>query len=155
MESCECIKINGIYRIYSIKNKIKKQIDEISNLIMDDVHEKVSNAFADNDFGASYEIMHLGIGDDDTTVTGTDTTLGNEVYRVPYVLRDISTSKIITTEFFITESEFSGDIEELGVFAGHQSTGTTDSGNLLSHVLWSYTKSSSEEVLVEYELTIS
>lgn len=111
--------------------------------------------FIGNSLGYYYEIKYLAIGDDNTAVTASDITLGNEVHRSYYVLRERSSQKIITTEFYITDSEFNGTIEELGIFCGNEASDTTDSGNLLSHVLWSYSKSSSEELLVQYVLTIS
>jgi hypothetical protein len=149
------ININGLFKMYSIKNNKKKQIDEIPNLIMNDVHNKVAKTFIGFENVTSYQIKHLAIGDDNTAVTATDTALGNEVYRVPFVAQSNPSQKIIVSDFYIIDSEFAGDIEELGIFCGIFSTLTLGTGNMLNHILWSYNKSSSEELLIEYQLTIS
>lgn len=152
----EGMKIEGVYRFYSIIDNKKKLIEEKHNLIMDDVHHRVANAFIGGfDVGIYYDIKHLAIGTGTTAVTGTDTTLDTEVYRVPYVVQANPSQKVITVDFYITDSEYVGDIEEIGIFGGYESTISANSGNLLSRVLWSYTKSSGEEILIEYQLTIS
>lgn len=151
----ESARLDGVYKMYSIENNIKTQIDEKHNLIMDDAHNVVAKIFMGFSAVYYYQIKYLAIGDDNTAVTGTDSTLTNEVYRVPFVVQANSSSKVVTTDFYITDSEFSGTIEELGIPCGVTASSTADTGYLLSHVLWSYSKSSSEEILVEYQLTIS
>lgn len=152
----EIIAVSGLYRMYSINKDtgLKEQIDEKHNLIMSDVYTKIANAFKNTYLAYYYKIEHLGIGDDNTTPTTADTALGNETYRVPYVVRQATGVGVMSTEFYITDVEFSGTIEELGIFGGVNSTITAGTGNLLSHVLWSYSKSTSEELLVDYQLTV-
>lgn len=150
----DIIAVSGLYKMYNVKDGIKSQIDEKHNLIMSDVYTKIANAFKNTYLAYYYKIEHLGLGDDNTTPTTSDSALGNETYRVPYVVRESTGVGVLSTEFYITDVEFSGTIEELGVFGGVNSSITTDSGNLLSHVLWSYSKSTSEELLIDYQLTV-
>lgn len=151
----DSIHMSGLFKMYSIKNDKKQQIDEVPNLLMNDVHDKVARTFIGFDNVSFYQIKHLAIGDDNTAVTATDTALGNEVYRVPFVAQSNPSQKLVVTDFYIIDSEFAGDIEELGIFCGTFSTTSPGTGNMLNHILWSYTKSSSEELLIEYQLTIS
>jgi len=100
------------------------------------------------------QIYHLAIGDDNTAPTSTDSTLGNEVYRVPVTSQVRTGVGELTSEFYITNTEFSGDIEELGIYAGLTSEdwngGTgADTGILLARVLYSDTKGSNEELLIQ------
>lgn len=151
----DSIGVSGLYRFYSIKNGNKKLIDEKHNLIMDAVHISVATSFIGHNPTPSYQIKHLAIGTGTTPPVGTDTTLETEVFRMPFVVQDNPSPKVITTDFYITDSDYVGDIEEVGIFGGWASTDSANTGQLVSRVLWSYTKSSGEELLVEYQLTIS
>lgn len=106
------------------------------------------------------QIKHLAIGDDNTAPTSTDSALGNETYRVPFVSQSETGTGELTTEFYITATEFTGTIEELGVYGGIYSddwnTGAgVDTGNLLARVLYSDTKASNEELLIQRVDTFS
>jgi hypothetical protein len=148
-------KLEGIYRMYSIKDQIKKQVGEEHNVIMDDCLNQVGKAFIGDSLFSEYGFGYLAIGDDNTSPTASDVILGNELFRTPYVAIANPSSKVVTADFYITDTDFSGDIEEMGLFGGGTVESATDSGNLISRVLWEYTKSSSEELVIEYELTIS
>lgn len=105
-------------------------------------------------------IMHLAIGDDNTAPTATDTALINETYRVPFVSMTETGTGELTTEFYITATEFTGTIEELGVFGGlysydWNSGSGADTGELLARVLYSDTKASNEELLIQRVDTFS
>ena len=147
------LKLDGLYKMYSIRNGHKVQIDEKHNTIMNDVYKRVVRAFTIYSLAYHYQIRYLAIGDDTTPVTANDTALGNETYRTRYVVRNETSNGVLTTDFYITATEFNDDIEELGVFGGTFATVSTGTGNLLSHVLWSYTKENTEELLIEYQLT--
>lgn len=150
------LHMSGVYKMYSNSSGEFKQIDEKHNILMDTVFNQVALCF-DELVGLSrnYHFDYMAIGDDNTTPTSTDTQLGNEVYRVPYISRANPSNGVITADYYITDSEFSGDIEELGMMGGQSASATANSGNMISHVLWSYTKTSAEELFIEYELTVS
>lgn len=148
-------KLEGLYRMYSIKDYVKKQVGEEHNLIMDACLNQVGKGFIGYSVFSDYGFQYLAIGDDNTPPGSADDTLGNELFRTPFVTTANPSEKIVTADFYITDTDFSGDIEEMGLFGGGDATSSADSGNLISSVLWSYTKSSSEELVIEYELTIS
>ena len=116
--SVDFLSLDGLYKMYSIRNGIKTQVDEKHNLIMNDVYVKVVRAFTVYSLAYHYQIRYLALGDDNTAVTASDTTLGNETYRTRYVVRAETGTGVLTTDFYITDSEFAGTIEELGVFGG-------------------------------------
>jgi len=148
------IKIDGLYKMFSIKNGVKQQVGEEHNIITDACLNRVASTFICCTLSFYFGIDWLAIGDDNTPVASTDTTLGNELFRTQYVSRS-NTDNVTKGDFYVTDTDFSGDIEELGIFGGLTASTTADSGGLLSHVLWDYTKSSSEELVVEYELTVN
>lgn len=151
----ENISIDGVYKIHSIKNGIKKQVGEVHNTIMTDVFYRIVRAFLGYSFSAYYYIMHCAIGDDNTAVTANDTILGNEVFRTAYVAIENTTTTTVNATFYITSDDYVGSIEEIGVFGSSESTDTADTGRLISHALWEYSKTINEELLVEYVITLS
>lgn len=151
----DSIHMDGMYRIYSIKNGVKKQVGEVHNIIMTNVFYRIVRAFLGYTFNAYYYIMHCAIGTSDTTPTASDTTLGTEVFRTPYVAIENASNTTVDATFYITSEEYVGSIEEIGVFGGGTSTDSADTGNLISHALWEYSKSINEELLIEYVITLS
>jgi hypothetical protein len=147
----------GIFQIWEIDKykKTKKQIEEIHNLITNVCLEAEAKIFMG--YAPNMQIEYIALGDDNTAVAATDTTLTNEVFRTNYVSQTYSATGIVTTEFYITDTAANGeDIQELGVFAGNTANDTVDTGSLISHVLWNYgTKSSGIEFLIRRIDTIS
>ena len=146
---------NGRYEIWSKKNGKKKKIANVNNLIVDSSKNTLSKALMGVNATDSLKIEYLAIGDDNTAPSGSDNKLINEVFRTPYVSRTNTDTGEITTEFYILDSDYSGSIEEIGIFGGNSASSTADSGNLISRALWSYTKSSSEEIFIRRVDTIS
>lgn len=141
--------------MFSIRDGVKNQVGEEHNIITSPCLAEVAKAICgQSSLGAYYSIKWCALGDDDTAVSASDTTLGNEVFRTQYVSRNY-VDNVATGDFYVTDTEFSGDIEEMGIFGGTQATATTDSGGMVSHVLWSYSKTSSEELVIEYEITVT
>ena len=85
------------------------------------------------------EIKYLAVGTSSATVAVTQTALGAEVFRTPYVSRT-TTSQEVNTVYTVLDSEAQVQIEEIGVFAGTAASGTSDTGIMLSRILWSYDK---------------
>lgn len=148
----------GIFQIFEkniFKNNKYKQIDEIHNLITNICLEYESKIFMG--IAPNLAIKYLAMGDDSTAVAATDPTLGNEVFRTSHVSQTYSPTGIVSTEFYVTDTDANGqDIQELGIFAGNTAISTIDTGRLISHVLWNYgVKASGIELLVRRIDTIS
>jgi len=99
-------------------------------------------------------IGQLAIGTGVTAPTAADTKLVTEVYRVPKASQTITATGELTTEFYIAENEYTGAIKEVGIYGGTYAYDWTgglykDWGNLMSRALWDYTKSDSEQIIVQ------
>ena len=97
-------------------------------------------------------ITHAALGSSGTTPANGDTTLGTEVYRNA-IASLTNASNIGYATAFYNATETSGTYAEAGIFSN--GTGAADSGILLSHVLISVTKSTSETLTIDWELTIT
>ena len=104
------------------------------------------------------KIKHIAIGDDNTAPAVTDTTLGNEVFRVAITDEDVSVTAQYTSIFYLPPNEPVGllplGIEELGWFAGTGSNdwgggAGKDTGTLIARVLWPHTKTAVESIQFE------
>lgn len=145
----------GYFNIYVLdKNskKIKKK-DKVYNLITNACLTSLAKAFVNQ--SPDVDIRVLAIGDNNTTPVATNTALNNEVFRTLFVDQNTTGVGEVTTEFYILDSDYSGTIEEIGIFAGYYASLTPGSGTLISHALWSYSKSSSEEIYIERVDSIS
>jgi len=95
-------------------------------------------------------ITHTATGDDDTTPTVSDTTLGNETLREVYFDKVlISTTGIGFTMFQDTADNNGEDIKETGLFDA------SSGGNLYSHSLTNaISKDSAKEVFIETQINV-
>lgn len=145
------IKWNGFYLIL-IKNnnngEIKKEIikNEITNNAKDEIIKPLYGDTPD------MEIKELAIGDGTSTPAATNTILDNEVYRISDTTVPARTGiGENTTEFVLRGTEFTGQINEIGIFAGSGALpwgagAGKDTGLLISRVLWSHDMLASEEI---------
>ena len=100
-----------------------------------------------------FEIKALTVGDDNTAPTMADTVLGNETFRKATTATDKPAAGQFKHTVYITPSEAVGTIEELGWVAGAAvntaSPAGADTGIMISHVLYSRTKTALESIQVE------
>jgi hypothetical protein len=132
--------VMGSYDIY-INGKYS---ETVKNRIMDAVLEKLVGVYKGD--APDLEMLYLALGTDNTAVTDSDLTLGNEIFRTPISSQSDTATGEILTEFIVLDSEAVGNIEEIGIFAGSTATASADTGTLVSRILWSKVKSSSEEI---------
>ena len=125
----------GRFEIISrdVKTGKEKKVGTVDNLITDWAHNTIAKCLLGyNPVSAGIEVKYVAIGDDNTAPSGSDETLVNEVFRNPYVQRSNSDSGETTIEFYISDTDYAGTIEEIGIFCGPSATSTADTGNLLS-----------------------
>lgn len=98
------------------------------------------------------KITHCALGSSGTAVDNGDTQLGTETYR--NAIASITNANNIgyATGFF-TATETTGTYAEAGIFSN--GTGSANSGVIVSHILVSITKSSSETLTMDWTITFS
>jgi hypothetical protein len=136
----EQLGVLGGYEIY-INGEFK---EFVKNRLMDTVLSQMIGIYRGQ--STNLEILYLALGTDNTAVTDTDTALGNEIFRTPVSTSSNVTTGEILTEFVVLDNEAVASIEEIGIFGGSGASGAADSGTLISRILWSKTKTSSEEI---------
>lgn len=146
------LKVVGKYEIFENGKKIKEFNNLITNILLDEMVKILAN------YTANIDIKFLAVGTDNTAVAADDIILGTEFARTKYISKSVTSPPTygeIVADFYLSAGEGNTTIEELGIFAGNTATENADSGNLISHVLWNYTKTSSVELLIRYTVTLS
>lgn len=143
-----------------IFNKITGQIKrfKIKNLITNLGFDEIIKSFYTS--APDMQIKEFAIGTGTTSPAASDTKLSNEIYRISDSTIERSGTGQVTSEFILKGSEYTGAIEELGIFCGSlaqtwSSGAGKDTGLLLARVLWSYTLTVDEEIYFRRVDTIS
>lgn len=134
----------GFYKIQVFENGEMISEEVIKNRIMDTVVSQLVSPFKGG--VPDLKIAYLAIGTDDTAVSDTDTQLGAEYYRTPLIFQADGLLGEINSTFVLTETEGVGTIKEIGIFGGSTATSTANTGTLISRILWTRTKTASEEI---------
>ena len=131
---------HGEYNIKIIDTKTQKIIEEkkIKNTIMNLALEQLFNPL----FGqsANIEVKYLALGTSTATVLTTQTQLGNEQFRTAFVSRTTSSDYKNVTNYIILDNEANFVINEIGIFGGTTASSITNSGTMVSRILWTYDK---------------
>lgn len=101
--------------------------------------------------------LYIAVGDDNTAVSASDTTLGNETARKAISSRSVSDG-VASIVVFFASGEATGTHEEVGLFGnGKNSTASSspDTGILFSHVNDTISISASETLTLTFSLTFS
>lgn len=134
----------GYYQIKVIRDGKVISDDVVKNRIMDTVLTQLIASM--KGVSPDLEIEYLALGDSDTPVTDSDTQLGNEIFRTAYATRTDGITGELKHNFVVLDNEAVGTIKEIGIFGGSTATATANSGTLISRILWSRVKTSSEEI---------
>lgn len=119
----------------------------MTNTITDDGLDHLVAAL----FSTTYDgaIKYVAIGDDNTTPTTSDTTLGSEQFRKAVTDQTLGAVGTLDTVVQYSPSEGNFTIEEIGWFAGASATSASDSGTMISRILYSKTKTSEESLQID------
>lgn len=101
------------------------------------------------------ELKYVALGNDSTTPTTSDTTLGNEIFRKIVTSQVGAGTGVTKTTCYVAPDEAVAQIEEIGFFAGSSASATTDSGVLYARILFSRNKTSLEALQIERTDTIA
>lgn len=116
---------------------IKNRITNIGlNLLRDFLNGDVSDG----------EIKYLALGTGSTAISDTSTQLEYEFFRTAFISTTKPDIGILEKTAFILDIEAVGNIQELGIFAGSTASTATNSGILISRVLYSRNKTNLESI---------
>lgn len=141
----EKMKWTGKYKLIVYNKKLKKVVRErvFFNTITDLArNEIIKPLYGDT---PDIEIGYLAIGTGTTSSSSSDTKLETEVFRTAdYSLSAIGNG-IVQSDFSILDVDYSGVVNEIGIFGGSSASDTADSGTLISRINYSDTKLADEE----------
>lgn len=171
----ECIKIEGILRIYEIPDELINDVSFQAGWARFTLAEKAREARqvveAHNlitTFGRTQILNFIGASGTTTAFakyyavgTGTifkvdasDPQLTNEIFRaVPASYSVIGSQVTITTNF--TSSQANASYTEAGIFGGSSASGTANSGSLFTHLLYNYTKTNLSGITSDYVISLT
>lgn len=101
------------------------------------------------------EIKYIAVGTSSATVSASDTQLGAEIFRKPVYSKSVTGTGQLQTIGILTETEAVANIQEIGVFAGSTASAATNSGIMISRVLYSRNKTNLESIQIQRTDTIA
>lgn len=142
----------GIYRFTLENPDGSKEVKYYHNVVTTSaftmIMNNLTNAIPDNDM----LITHALLGDNNTAVSASDTTLTNEVYRNTIASMTNSSNIAYVTAFF-DQTEVSGTFKEAGFVS--DGSASADTGVLISHVNIDITKTSVQKLTIDWTLTLT
>jgi hypothetical protein len=96
----------------------------------------------------SCEIKYLALGTSSATVSDTDTQLGGEIFRTTFITTTKPDIGQLEKTALILDNEAVAPIEEIGIFAGLTATTVSNSGIMISRVLYSRNKTNLENIQI-------
>lgn len=101
------------------------------------------------------QVKYVALGSSSVAPSTSDTQLGNEQMRKQVTDRTVGGTGVLTTTVYIAPNEGNFQIEEIGWFAGSGATGASNTGTLISRVLYSHLKNVLESIQVDRTDTFS
>ena len=130
----------------------KTEVKTYDNIVPTVGRTLIANNLTDATPDNTMLISHAALGSNGAAVTNGDTILGTETYRNA-IASITNASNIAYATAFYSATEVNGTFAEAGIVS--DGTGSADTGILISHVLISVTKSASETLTIDWELTIN
>lgn len=143
---------NVIHLIRQLNGMCRTEVKIVENLIPTVGRAMIANNLTDVTPTNVMVIKHCALGSSTTAPANGDTQLGTEVYRNAIASITNASNVGYATGFF-GAAETTGTYKEVGLFC--DSTGTANSGVLLSHVAVDITKSAVETLTIDWIITIS
>jgi hypothetical protein len=92
------------------------------------------------------KLKYLALGDSKIAIDDTQTQLGNERFRTPFIKYDKPATGQLKTTAIAKDNEAVFQIEEIGIFAGSTATSAANTGILVSRILYSRNKTNLESI---------
>ena len=151
----EPVPISGIVTLI-LRCKISgaiKGVRRYTNLIVDSGKNAIaSRLVGDLTVVKRGEITFGSVGTGVNVPAAGDTTLQTEIFRKVLALRQVTTNKALF-RLFLTTSEGNGTLKEFALF-GEDASAAADSGTMFNRVNIDITKTSSETLTIEVEITV-
>jgi hypothetical protein len=96
------------------------------------------------------QIKYVAVGTSSAAVT-----VGAEIFRKPVYSRTAPANGMLITIAILEDSEAVANIQEIGIFAGSTASATTNSGIMISRILYSRNKTNLESVQIQRTDTIA
>lgn len=144
----------GLYVLTKVKTKTKEILEQkiifntLTNNGLNEIIKPLYNSIPD------MEVKEFAVGTGTTAVSADDETLDTEVYRTSKTDQNVTDNGQVTTEFVLSGVEYTGAINEIGIFAGSTAAvwgagAGKDTGLLISRRLWSTTLAADESIYLQ------
>lgn len=144
---------NGSFDIYIKQNDDWILDKTIKNTIMDNglnlLRDFLRGTVTDG------QIKYIAVGTSSASISTSDTQLGAEVFRKAVYSKTATTTGALQTIAILTEAEAIYNIQEIGVFAGSTASTASNSGIMISRVLYSRNKTNLESIQIQRTDTIA
>lgn len=114
------------------------------NLLRDSLYSNTNDA----------QIRYIAVGTSSASISTTQTQLGAEILRKPIYSRSNTGTGSVQTVAILFDTEAVAQIEEIGVFAGSTASTASNSGVMISRILYSRNKSNLESIQIQRTDTI-
>lgn len=101
------------------------------------------------------EVKYIAVGTSSTAVSAAQTQLVNEAFRKPVYSKSVVGTGLLQTIGILTETEAVINIQEVGIFAGSTASAATNSGIMISRILYSRNKTNLESIQFQRTDTIA
>jgi hypothetical protein len=125
----------------------------INNLITDGGLDLLRNLLQGT--ATDGQIKYIAVGTSSVAVASTQTQLGAEVFRKPVLTRTALTTGSLQSVTILTETEAVASIQEIGIFAGSTASTASNSGVMISRILYSRNKTNLESIQIQRTDTIA
>lgn len=144
----------GRFDIFIKSNNGDWQHDRtINNLITDGGLDLLRNLLQGT--ATDGQIKYIAVGTSSVAVASTQTQLGAEVFRKPVLTRTSVTTGSLQSVTILTETEAVANIQEIGIFAGSTASTASNSGVMISRILYSRNKTNLESIQIQRTDTIA
>jgi hypothetical protein len=134
---------NGKF-IITVKNKDEEETITVNNVITNSGLNLLRN-FLSGD-ATDGQLKYLAVGTSSASVNFTDTQLGGEFFRTEFISQNITSTGVLNSNTILFETEGVGQIEEIGIFAGATASTVSNSGIMISRILFSRNKTNLESI---------
>jgi hypothetical protein len=132
---------NGTVTTEKLKNRI---MNAGLNFLRDALKGDVTDA----------QIKYLAVGTSSIAVSDSQTQLGAEGFRTPFISKESAGTGVLSSTALILDNEAVFHIREVGIFAGVSATTASNSGVMISRILYDKDKTNLESIQFQRTDTI-